>query len=516
MTNPFSYLFLPTKEEMAKIDFDTISSGDTSLELIDRVGNKIFNYLKENLEEFLEWNSLVICGAGNNGSDGLALSLEMHKEGIEPVLIVIKSEKYSADFLIKFRKAKEKINYIFSYPEDCSVLETKGINSKDLPQIFSQCDFIIDAILGTGQKNAPKKNLKEFLKNLKPFLRDRFTLAIDMPTGIDANSGSLLTPDAFKANITLTIDLIKRGMLQDPARTLCGEIQVIDLDLKKSFDTEYSLGTIFQGHSLSRRYSCHKGDFGNVLVLAGSAKYRGASILASHAALKIGAGGVFRTELENAEAHCLPEIISIPLKANSNFYTIEDFDQIEEYLERSDVILLGPGIGQEKKTSEFLFELLRNNTKPAVLDADALNIIGKLSNSKLEKLDFSQAVFTPHPREAERLLGIDVQKIQADRYTAAEQLNKKYNATIVLKGAGSIILDKQQKFVCPSGNPYMATAGSGDVLAGFIAGMLAQKFPAIASAYYGAVTHGIAGNMAVTNSSRAITASEIISFSGKC
>lgn len=509
MPHPFPHLQLPSRKEMRTMDDNTISSGITSLELMQRAGEAIFQQLNEGFEDILsEDNITILCGPGNNGGDGLTLALELMKQGFNPNIIITTSKKYSSDFLIQYRKLKEKHASIYSYPEDCEILSLGSIEDDTFSSLVEDSSVLIDSLLGTGQEKSPKNSILSILKLINPYLPYVLSLSIDIPTGADSDTGELLSEYAFKANITITIELIKRGMMQDPARTYCGEISVVNIGLLPT-DTEYSLGTIFQGYSLNKPYSSHKGDNGSVLVVAGSHEYRGASVLTSHATLKIGAGVVRRLELKNAKCDCLPEIITQSLNGEENNYSAEHFDEVD--FSKFNVISIGPGIGTEKSVKSFLLKVLKQDHKK-VIDADALNIISSLSDSELKKIDLSNSIITPHPKEAARLLDISVEEVQQNRFAAAKALYSKYKAVIVLKGAGTIIYSKDYKFVNPSGNPYMATAGTGDILTGAISGMLAQGFPLEAAAYYATVIHGQAGNLAVTQSSRTITASEIIPF----
>lgn len=438
--------YIASAIEIKNLDERTIASGISGKDLMQRAGSGCYQKIKELFPKYLT-KPLILCGKGNNGGDARVIAELMFADGISPN--IIDTENF----------------------QETSILDAT---------------LIIDGLLGIGQKGELRGNIQKILKLVSKSPVKK--IAIDVPTGINIDTGEVLSEYAFSADYTLCIELLKKGMLQDPARSLCGQIEIISIGLLEPFNCKLELAAPDSNFKFDRKYSAHKGSFGHVLVIGG--EYAGAGDMAAYAAIKTGAGIVSKS---GSSTH-YPEIILI------------DQDKIFDLFTKAKVLLIGSGLGQSQEAEDVLREVLKQKL-PKVVDADALNLIA----AKKIQADFSGSVFTPHPKEAARLLGISTSEVQRDRYQAAEALQKKYQATIVLKGAGTVIASEKKQFVNITGNPFMATAGSGDVLAGIIAGLIVQGYSLESAARYGTALHGIAGNLAVKCSGSTITATEIIS-----
>lgn len=514
-----NYLNLPTGLEMQKIDQQSIAKVLTGIELMSRAGKQCFLEIKKYLQPAkpsLTGSKIIIfCGSGNNGGDGLTIALEMVAENIKPQVVVIDSKQYSPEFEIQFTQLKNTSLdiHLFSQEGSHNNFSITLINSNDLESMISEADLLIDCLLGTGQYSAPRGAVKDLLKFLKLRKDKSKLIAIDIPTGLAADSGQLLSEDAVSADLTICIEMIKRGLLQEPARAYVGNILVVDINLLPG-KVDYCLTAPDLEFCFTRVSDGHKGCYGHVFVLAGSAEYPGAAWLASLAAYKAGAGLVSKIQFEADHSNYLAEVIKFPLKGATHLDSLS-LEKILDQSKKVDVLLVGPGIGQDQTTSDFLFQLLKSSKLPKVLDADALNLIAQFSETQLAEIDFTNSIFTPHPAEAARLLKVDTEKIQSDRFQAVEELASKYQATVVLKGAGTLVYGDNHGYLNPYGNPLMATAGSGDVLAGVIAALIGQKFGILDAARYAAAIHGIAGNYAARNASGPILASEICEHLGQ-
>ncbi|MEN8198319.1 MAG: NAD(P)H-hydrate dehydratase, partial [Pseudomonadota bacterium] len=328
-------------------------------------------------------------------------------------------------------------------------------------------------------------------------------LAVDIPSGLNADSGAVMGT-AVRVNLTTTFIALKQGMFTAAAVDHCGEILFHALDIPARLYASEILSARRidwerQKMLLPRRSrSAHKGDCGHVLVVGGAAGFSGAARMAGEGALRSGAGLVsVATDSRHAAlvAASRPELMC---------HGIDAPDDLEPLLERCTVIAIGPGLGQGTWGRSLLEKVLQSG-KPLVIDADALNL---LVQQPIKRDDW---VLTPHPGEASRLMGKRIVEIQHDRFDAARQLQQRYGGVIVLKGAGSIIQSpgRRPPAVCSQGNPGMATGGSGDVLTGVIAGLIAQGLSLEEAAETGVCLHAAAGDLAAEEGERGMIAGDL-------
>jgi NAD(P)H-hydrate epimerase len=302
-----------------------------------------------------------------------------------------------------------------------------------------------------------------------------------------ADTGEIFEPH-FKAHQTLCVELVKRGLLQFPSRAVCGEVHALPIGIDTKGNCDFELLTPQSFPPIPRRsFDAHKGSFGKVLVIGGSHSMPGAAILAAHASLRSGAGIVRLLSPGVVHPNLWPEIMIVPC-ADKTVLTLKSLAQTKRALQQSSVVVLGPGLGNEKQTIQYSGAVLKECAKlsiPVVLDADALPALSLLKDSELPEL-----ICTPHPGELARLLGHTTEEIQRDRYKAcfaAQMACAK--AVWVLKGAGTIVFSKSHGYVSPYASPFLATAGSGDVLAGIIAALRAQHIPSTQAAGLGVLLH---------------------------
>jgi hydroxyethylthiazole kinase-like uncharacterized protein yjeF len=352
---------------------------------------------------------------------------------------------------------------------------------------------IVDGLLGTGLKGEVREPYATAIKVINGLHLP--VVAIDIPSGLDSDTGEMLGV-CVHADLTVTMALPKIGLLKPAAADLVGRIEVADIGIPREFveqtQTDVELLTAQDVRPLlpPRRRSANKGDFGHLLVIAGSEGYTGAPAMVAHAAARAGAGLVTLAVPRNiypiVAAQCPPEVMPQPV----------EFEQlVPTYFARFDAVAIGPGLGQQAETQKMVWKVVSTCPLPMVVDADALNAMGQ-GVAALKKLQ-KPLVLTPHPGEMARLTGKTVKEIQADRWGMARSFTQEYGVVMVLKGAGTVVTDKSGAlWINSTGNPGMAKGGMGDALTGIIGAFLAQGMAALDAARAGVFLHGLAGDLA--------------------
>lgn len=309
---------LPSQQEMKRFDQQTIAAGTAAGELMERAGVEVFRELKErfSFELYSNGRVIVLAGPGNNGGDGLVIARHLKDHGYEVVVVLASSASYSQDLVNQIRQFRQKEGMVVQFPElhpvaDDIILDLAS--AEDLQGALRGSSVLVDALLGTGQNDLPRKAVASILEQVRT-VRDSSqefarVVAVDMPTGINGDTGEVYT-DALRADLTISIELIKRGMLQHPARSLCGDIWVVKIGLVCD-RTQFSLLDKSSSRSLRPRpLNSHKGDFGTVLIVGGSEDMPGAPFLAAAGALRSGTGSVTKVHLRgSATPGFLPEIM---------------------------------------------------------------------------------------------------------------------------------------------------------------------------------------------------------------
>lgn len=422
---------------------------------------------------------LIVCGAGNNGGDGLAAARMLHQQGIC-------TDVYFAG--APERMTKETKQQYEMYEAVCG----KFVPS---PDAF-EYTVIVDALFGIGCSRELHGTAKEAVEAVNA--SEAAVVSIDIPSGISAENGSVLGC-AVKADATVTFFTEKRGMALYPGREYCGRIVTETLDVPLDGMEQSALALSFDKADANellppRKPVSHKGTYGRVLVIAGCPKMSGAAYLASAAAYRIGAGLVkLYTVKENRTAMqtLLPEAL------------LEIYDrkrpsaaQLRECIGWADCIVIGPGFGTDRAAEKILKYVMQKCEVPLVIDADGINLLAR--DKQLLAETRAEVVLTPHAAEMARLYGKTTEQILSGRTETAENFVKENPAvTLVLKDAATLVAaDGEKLYINTSGNPGMATGGSGDVLAGMIGGLLAQGLKATDAARLGVYIHGLAGDVA--------------------
>lgn len=421
---------------------------------------------------------VVFCGQGNNGGDGFVVAALAARSGKEVLcLVAAREDQLSPDAKRQCDDARRaKVRPIF----------VDSPNWSEELQNLDGYDVIVDALLGTGSRGPLAEAYLQAVLAMNE--SDVPVISVDIPTGIDCDTGAT-SGEAVWAQSTISFGLPKRCFFTGEGPDHAGSLRIADIGFPASILTEptdaFLVDNAWVADRLPHRWhTSHKGTSGHVLIVAGSARYRGAATLACLGALRAGAGLVTLAAIESvcaAVAAQLPEVIFQPLLEREG--AISGSPDIDN----ADSIVFGPGISLGARDS--LAAMWRDLSKPSVIDADALNLVA----AGLE-LPPGPCVLTPHPGEMARLTGRDVKDILANRFDAVRSFSSK---TVVLKGANSLVSEQGMPAigVCPAGNPGMATAGMGDVLSGVIGTLLAQGMETYDAAACGAALHAMAGDV---------------------
>ncbi|MCX8052223.1 MAG: NAD(P)H-hydrate dehydratase [Armatimonadetes bacterium] len=503
-SEPFRRL-LVTAEQMRELDrMATEKYGIPSLILMENAGRAVAEVAEDMLEDVRDKNIVVVCGPGNNGGDGFVAARHLHNAGADVKIAYFGDRaKAKGDALVNIEIA-----------EKMGLAIDRTYSTRRLKAAIRSCDLAIDALLGTGIKGALKPEVAEVIGCLND--SDAPVLAVDLPSGIDADTGLTLGPpfssgrvfeEAVDADVTVTFGCPKIGLLTHPAAEYVGRLIVADIGIpREAFALSGSRVYALTGLPLlpllvTRCASAHKGDFGHLAIVAGSVGMTGAATLAAEGALRVGTGLVTLAvpeSLNDIMEVKLTEAMTIPVpQGKARAFGMESLPRVLEIIEKRDAVVIGPGFGRDDDTIRFTLELIARLEKPAVIDADALFAISR-DVSVLKKCN-SQLILTPHPGEMANLLGTTVSEVQSNRLETARAFAKEHVVTVVLKGAGTVIAEPDgEAYINTTGTPGMATGGVGDVLSGMIGGILAQSesIPPVFAACSAVYLHGEAGEIA--------------------
>lgn len=504
---------LPSIDEMRVYDKNAVLKGTPSLLLMERAGEAIAKEVAAQVD--VEQEVLVLCGPGNNGGDGLVLTRHLREMGYKVTAVLCCSGKLSQDTIVQASKLG-CLKTLGVLPDAVVIKDNCLIEPNDLRRLAANANVIIDALLGAGQCGLPRDGLAETLQVLSEVTNGKFVVSIDVPTGVNAETGEVYV-NAVEASRTYAIECIKRGLSQYPARRLCGEMSVVSIgiDLEPSTKVKALHDATVIKPSV-RAGDVHKGQLGKILIIGGSRAMPGAGMLAALGALRAGAGIVSRVVRTSWPfVPSLPECMFEVLEGDEPTLSERDLDGLISACENCDAVVVGPGLGYSRQMVHVMRGLIEGLSKFSgfvVYDADALNCLADfLSEVSLG----SNAIVTPHPGEAARLLGTTSAIIQNDRFSAAHALSDTLGCTVVLKGAGSIITDGCNTHVLMVGDPILATPGSGDVLSGLIATAATQINSALGGACYGGWIHASAGELLASSGQRTALASNIADAIGR-
>lgn len=481
--------YLVTSAEMKEYDNNTIERiGIPALVLMERAAMAVRDEILKYCSLARNKNVLIVVGSGNNGADGLALARLLSEE----------------DFLVSVIECGDPENVTESYKKQKKILkfyDVKFLNASENTE--DDYDFVVDGIFGVGLSRTVKEKYAQIIEWLNKI--NGIKVAIDIPSGIDATTGKVMGT-AFQADLTVTFGFGKRGLYLYPGADYAGRIIVAEIGInsKGFFDQKPEMFLYDESPEMLlpvRKRDGNKGTFGKVLLIAGWENMAGAAVMSAKAVLRMGAGMI---KVFCSEQNRLVLQSAVP----EAMYT--DRESFLKDIQWADVIVAGPGLGRSKE-AELVLEQLMKETKPILLDADALNLVAE---GKVVILPQSRIVMTPHVGELSRLTGKEISEIKSCFPEVVKEAALDYDSVMVCKDARTLVYAHgKPMYLNVTGNSGMATAGSGDVLAGLIGGLLAQGMDLFEAACVGVYLHGLAGDAAAGKVSEyGVTATSIIDW----
>ena len=485
-----------TADQMRRIDRECGNIGLPTDVLMENAGQAVAEEVRRILGAIAKQRLLILIGPGNNGGDGLVAARHLHDWGAGVSL-----------YLFGQRPAHDSNLELVRQRGVSCVEAAQDENLRRLDDWLSSATAVIDALFGTG-KSRPLGDVFALALGRVSKAKERQPglniIALDLPSGLDADSGAVDSACLY-ADDTITLGFPKPGLFNSPGAERAGKITVADIGIPPYLAEQITTGLITDDWARSvlpkRPLGANKGSFGRVLVVAGSINYIGAAYLACSGAIRVGAGLVTLatvTSLQPILASKLTEVTYLPLPESSpGIISPQAARLIHQELSHYDVLLLGCGLGQDQSAIEFIKSTLfglEPASPPLVLDADALNTLAKAPNWWQQLA--GDAILTPHPGEMARLAGVSVDEVQSDRIGIAKRVALEWHKTVVLKGAYTVVVTPDgQSLISPVANPGLASAGTGDVLTGVIAGLVAQGLSLFDAAACGVYLHGEAGEM---------------------
>jgi NAD(P)H-hydrate epimerase len=483
-------------QQMREADRQTIDDvGIPSIVLMENAGRQAVAAMEAAFDDMASSKVGVLCGRGNNGGDGFVVARTLAQRGIEAVVYLLGSV---ADVRGDARTNLEILGRV-----GLTVVEITNAQEWELHfSEVSECDLIVDALVGTGFHGSLTGLLETVVADVNGLGVP--VVAIDLPTGVSADSHEV-DGEAIEASMTVTLAAPKMPLILPPADAYGGDLVIADIGIPASVIDELDgpwleLLTRERMRELvpARAADSHKGDFGRVLVIAGSVGRTGAAHLAATGALRSGSGLVTIATPRSCVpvlAAMAPEYMTIPLE-ETEAGTI-DFAAADRVLDfKADVIAIGPGLGQDPSTAAFVHAVFERSGVPLVVDADALNAFGG-DPDRLVGRDGVDVIITPHPGEMARLLNLSIEEVQSDRLDYAREFAGAHKCHVVLKGHRTVVAGPEgRSFVNLTGNAGMATGGTGDLLTGMIAAWFAQLLDAEGACKLAVYLHGTAGDLA--------------------
>ena len=502
-----------TSTQMKNIDKTAIEDiGIAGPILMENAGLQILEEIRTRFPDINKEKVVIIAGKGNNGGDGLVVARHLFNKGCDPCVLLLASKReLRGDAALNLRIAEKIGVRIYEVP---SIKEWKTQKKN-----ISQSTLLLDAIFGTGLAKPAHGIYATVINDINRV--KAYKIAVDIPSGLSSDTFEIIEP-CVRADLTVTLAAPKIAHIFPPAEGYVGELVVADISVPPflfnddELKLEFVERQIFLPYFKRRRKGTHKGTYGQLFILSGSLGKTGAAVMGAKAALKMGAGLVTVGTPES----CLPivarsmvELMTEPLpETPEKTLSFEALKKVTTLVKDKDVLMVGPGISTHPSTSELVFSLIPKLRLPVVFDADALNIFA--SKPGILKSLPRRAVLTPHPGEFARLLNLSTQDVVERKLELAPQFAERYGVYLVLKGYRTITATPEGKvFINSTGNPGMATAGSGDVLSGMIASMIMQEknmLEAILAAVY---VHGLSGDIGAKRlGEKTLTAGNIITY----
>lgn len=450
--------------------------------------------ITRNIEE-LHKSFVIVCGTGNNGGDGFAAARHLYGKYKNIIVYLAGPEEKLT------REAS--LNYNILKNLGVKIRNIKTVNDiNNLKTDIGCCDAVVDGVFGTGLKRYVEGLYKEVIKAVND--NSKFIYSIDVPSGLSADTGEVLG-EAVRADKTITLNLYKTGFINYSALDYTGEVVVWDIGIPEKVKNKYHKGRFITDKdyvkSIWRKRSLilNKGDFGRVLIFAGSEGFTGAAKLTVKSAIKTGAGLITLVTKDQS-------FVSLQNSASENMtISFSRKNRINELIGKADGIGFGPGLSNDEETLSMLKTVGKNARCPVVIDADGLNVL-KENKDVLKNGEF---ILTPHPGEMERLCGINTEDINKNRIDIAESFAREYGVILLLKGYNTVITDGSVTYINPTGSSAMASGGMGDALTGIITSLIAQGYKPFEAAVLGAYIHGYTGDK-LSEKKFSVNASDLI------
>ena len=495
-----------TSDQMRTLEQRAERAGTSTDTLMENAGLEVARSVRRVLGRVVGTHTLILVGKGNNGGDGLVVARRLRSWGGH-VAVCLVGDRPPGD---------PKLAPVLAQR---TPIVTPG--TPELGAALASADIVVDAVLGTGRSRPIAGPLEALLRDVaaekakRPSLR---LLAVDLPSGVDADTGAV-DPACVGADVTVVLGRPKVGLYRFPGAEAAGRVEVADIGLPPDIDGDVPLDLMTRRWAAStlpsRPLSGHKGTFGRVMIVAGSRSYVGAAILAAGGAGRVGAGLVTLAAPRSLQAALAPQAVEathFPLdEAAPGVHSPQAATQVVDEAARCRALLVGPGIGQAPETREMLDGLLLSDEPlpPTVIDADGLNLLAQ-HDGWWRRLS-GPAVLTPHPGEMARLTGMSTAEVQGDRTAAALEAAERWGCIVVLKGAYTVVASPGGRAaVSPFANPALASAGTGDVLAGAVGGLLAQALDPMDAAALGVYLHGAAAEIVAPDRRAGLLASDLL------
>lgn len=442
----------------------------------------------------------IFCGKGNNGGDGFVIARHLYNQGANISVVLLGKQ---TDL-----KGEAKVNFISIREISKKSIESGKCRiiigaSRSTLRMLPQADLIVDAIFGTGFLGivkGPNKSVIDWINHTKTPV-----VSVDIPSGVNADTGEVSNV-AVKANLTATMAFKKIGLMTCDGMSYTGHVEVVDISIPKRIQPQDKFKTFVLDSTdvknvLPRRpLTAHKHSVGKIFIIAGSQGMTGAAAMTANSAMRSGAGAVILGVPQTIYpilAKKLTEVMVIPLPSTvDGTLAMEAYDDIAKHIDWADMVICGPGVSRNRDTRDLIWRIVSECSKDMLIDADGLNCVSE-KISIVNKRKCRNLIITPHVGELSRLTGMRSDRIETNRVTVARQVAQRFKLTLVLKGAPTVIADEGGNvFINSTGNPGMASAGMGDVLAGVIGGLYSQGMNRTEAAWSGVYLHGRAGDVA--------------------
>jgi ADP-dependent NAD(P)H-hydrate dehydratase / NAD(P)H-hydrate epimerase len=475
-----------TAAQMGEVDRRTEEAGIPNSILMENAGHRVVEFILQRWPILSKHRIVVLCGKGNNGGDGFVIARQL---------------------FTRFRP--KSLHVATTHPENESdalrMLRACGCPVYDsITEEMRGATLVIDALLGTGLKGPARDKAAEWIREINSSFLNAKVIAVDVPSGMDSDSGTS-NGEVARADVCVTFTALKVCHATPPNCDRMGGVIIGKIGspeaLLSNVQLHLSHPDDFRSLLQPRKLDSNKGDYGHVLIVGGAEGKSGAAEMCGLAALRAGAG--LSTVASSAPKLTIPELMGDKLP--------HSWKELEPLLHRKRVLAIGPGLGTSESAVSLVRDALRNAKEPVVVDADALNVLAGYEWN----CDGRFRVLTPHPGEMSRLQDTSIDEVQNNRLSTALAYSRKRNCVVVLKGYRSIIaFPDGRAFINPTGSPALAKGGTGDILTGLIAGMLAQypdqKDAAVLAAVY---LHGLAGQYAARETSeRSVLATEVLDY----